>query len=112
MAEPASEGEMLAGGRGEMVEFVRNRGFWDGSFQPPGHAGSIRYLHQLGAIDERTLCVHAVHLEGEEIRILAGRITSYNVCYTKLLRSLIVHSGYFGAGQCFYFALHFEGLYS
>ncbi len=80
VAEPASEGEMLAGGRGEMVEFVRNRGFWDGSFQPPGHAGSIRYLHQLGAIDERTLCVHAVHLEGEEIRILAGEGAKVCLC--------------------------------
>lgn len=72
VAEPASEGEMLVGGRGEMVDFVRSRGFWDGSFKPPGNAGSIRYLHQLGVIDERTLCVHAVHLDGEEIRILAG----------------------------------------
>lgn len=73
VAEPASEGMMLAEGRGEMVDFVRNRGFWDGSFQPPGNAGSIRYLHQLGVIDAHTLCVHAVHLEGEEIRILAGQ---------------------------------------
>ncbi len=71
-AEPESEALMLAEGRGEMVDFVRNRGFWDGSFQPPGNAGSIRYLHALGVIDARTLCVHAIHLDEEEIRILAG----------------------------------------
>jgi len=72
VAEPASEGEMLAEGRGEMVDFVRTRGFWDNSFEPPGNEGSIRYLRQLGVLDERTLCVHAIHLDREEIRILAG----------------------------------------
>ncbi|MGD9950336.1 MAG: amidohydrolase family protein [Desulfobulbus sp.] len=72
VAEPIAEGEMLAEGRGEMVDFVRTRGFWDGSFHSPGKPGSVRYLHDLGVIDERTLCVHAVHLDKEEIRILAG----------------------------------------
>lgn len=72
VAEPKAEGEMLAQGRGEMVDFIRQRGFWDGSFIPPGNNGSIRYLYTLGILDERTLCVHAVHVDAEEIHILAG----------------------------------------
>lgn len=72
VAEPLAEGEMLAQGRGEMVDFVHARGFWDDSFTAPGDSGSVRYLHGLGVIDEHTLCVHAVHLDQEEIRILAG----------------------------------------
>lgn len=73
VAEPKAEGEMLAEGRGEMVDFIKNRGFWDGSFIPRGRSGSIRYLHELGVLDEYTLCVHAVHVDAEEIDILAGQ---------------------------------------
>lgn len=72
VAEPAAEVDMLNQGRGEMVDFVRDRGFWDGSFVPPGIRGSVHYLYGLGVIDERTLCIHAVHVDQEEVRILAG----------------------------------------
>jgi len=71
-AEPASEVEMLREGRGEMVDFIRQRGFWDNSFTPGESEGSIHYLYDLGLLDERTLCVHAIHVSDEEIRILAG----------------------------------------
>jgi len=71
-AEPAAEGDMIRQGRGELVDFVRQRGFWDGSFVARGSGGSIHYLHDLGVLDARTLCIHAVHVSAEEIRILAG----------------------------------------
>ncbi|WP_448873322.1 amidohydrolase family protein [Desulfobulbus propionicus] len=80
VAEPAAEGEMLGQGRGEMVDFVRTRGFWDGSFDPPGVRGSIHYLYGLGILDDRTLCVHAVHVEPEEIRILVGEGSKICLC--------------------------------
>jgi len=80
VAEPPAEQEMLAQGRGEMVDFVRSRGFWDGSFIPPGHAGSVRYLYDLGALDEQTLCVHAIHVDPEEIQILAGEGAKVCLC--------------------------------
>ena len=80
VAEPVAEGHMLAEGRGEMVDFVRTRGFWDGSFQPPGQSGSIRYLNKLDVLDERTLCVHAVHLDDEEIRMIAGEGAHVCLC--------------------------------
>jgi cytosine/adenosine deaminase-related metal-dependent hydrolase len=80
VAEPIAEGEMLGQGKGEMVDFVRDRGFWDGSFQPPGVRGSIHYLHKLKALDDRTLCVHAVHVDHEEIRILAGEGSKICLC--------------------------------
>ena len=73
-AEPPAESELIREGRGEMVDFFRQRGFWDGSFQPrkSGSGGSIQYLRDLGILDERTLCVHSIHVSEEEIRILAG----------------------------------------
>lgn len=80
VAEPKAEGEMLAGGRGEMVDFIQDRGFWDGSFKPPGRSGSIHYLHQLGLLDAHTLCVHAVHVDAEEMKILAGEGSKICLC--------------------------------
>ena len=79
-AEPAAEKEMLREGRGEMVDFIRQRGFWDNSFVPGASGGSIHYLYDLGLLDERTLCVHAVHVAEEEIRILAGEGSKVCLC--------------------------------
>jgi aminodeoxyfutalosine deaminase len=79
-AEPAAEREMIGEGRGELVDFVRQRGFWDGSFAPGGKGGSIHYLRDLGILDHRTLCVHAIHVSEEEIRIVAGEGVKVCVC--------------------------------
>ncbi|MFH1139664.1 MAG: amidohydrolase [Pseudomonadota bacterium] len=40
----------------------------------------VRYLDSLGLLDQDTLVVHAVHLEDEEIDILAARRTPVCVC--------------------------------
>lgn len=72
VAEPAAEAEMLAQGSGELVDFVRRRGFWDGSFRPTDAGGSIHSLHALGLLDARTLCVHAIHVSEPEIRLMAN----------------------------------------
>jgi cytosine/adenosine deaminase-related metal-dependent hydrolase len=79
-AEPVAEGEMIRQGRGEMVEFIRQRGFWDQSFQPRGSGGSVNYLYDLGVLDERTVCVHAIHVSDEEIRVLAGEGVKICLC--------------------------------
>lgn len=79
-AEPAAEGEMIRQGRGEMVDFIRQRGFWDGSFMPRGSGGTVHYLHDLGLLDARTLCIHAIHVDKEEIRILAGQGSKVCLC--------------------------------
>ena len=79
-AEPAAEGEMIRQGSGELVDFVRQRGFWDGSFVTRGSGGSIHYLYDLGLLDARTLCVHAIHVATEEIRILAGEVAKVCLC--------------------------------
>lgn len=91
LAEPAAEQEMLGRGTGELVEFVRARGFWDGSFQPSasGDGGSVRYLDALGLLDERTLCVHVIHVDADEIRLLADRGVKVCLCpgSNRLLRT-------------------------
>lgn len=79
-AEPIAEGEMIRQGRGEMVDFIRRRGFWDHSFQPRGNGGSINYLYDLGVMDEQTLCIHSIHVSGEEMRIMAGEGVKICLC--------------------------------
>ena len=79
-AEPAAEGEMIRQGRGELVDFVRQRGFWDDSFIPRGSGGSIHYLRDLGILDNRTLCIHAIHVSDEEIQIIAGEGVKVCLC--------------------------------
>lgn len=81
-AEPPAEMEMIRHGRGEMVDFIRRRGFWDDSFVPLAGetGGSISYLHQLGLLDPLTLCIHAIHVSPEEIRILAGQGSKVCLC--------------------------------
>ena len=79
-AEPVAEGEMIREGRGEMVEFIRQRGFWDGSFIPRGSGGTIHYFRDLGILDSRTLCIHAIHVSDEEIRIMAGEGVKVCLC--------------------------------
>ena len=72
VAESAAEIEMIRQGRGEFPQFLQKRGLWDGSFQPTGidNTGSVRYLHQVGVLDDKTLCVHCVHVAGQEIALL------------------------------------------
>jgi aminodeoxyfutalosine deaminase len=79
-AEPAAESEMIGQGRGEMVDFVRQRGFWDDSFIPRDNGGSVHYLRDLGILDHQTLCVHAIHVSDEEIRIMAGEGVKVCLC--------------------------------
>jgi len=72
VAEPESEQTMLGEGRGELVDFLRQRGFYDDAFQVAGidNNGSVQYLHKLGVLNSRTLCVHAIHVSTSEIDLL------------------------------------------
>ncbi len=80
VAETRTETELICRGKGEMQQFLERRGFWDGSFQATAidNSGSVRYLEQLGVLDEKTLCVHSIHVSDEEIELL--RTTGSRVC--------------------------------
>lgn len=72
VAEPVSENSMLTSGTGEMADFLRKRGFYEDTFSWAGIdiEGSVQYLHSLGVLDEKTLCVHAIHVSESEITLL------------------------------------------
>ncbi len=70
-AESIAEVELLRSGGGPFRDFLEKRGLWDGAFQPLGKTGgAVHYLRQHGLLDSRTLCVHCVHIDAEEIALL------------------------------------------
>jgi cytosine/adenosine deaminase-related metal-dependent hydrolase len=73
-AEPIGENAMLSQGRGEIVDFLTKRGFYDCDYlfirSGIDINGSVDYLHALGVMDMSTLCVHGVHVSEREIDLI------------------------------------------
>jgi cytosine/adenosine deaminase-related metal-dependent hydrolase len=80
LGENVDEALLLTKGEGCFSEFLQERGSTDSPFPIPGIDSSavVGYLQQLGILDSKTLCVHCVHLNVEELTILAG--TKARVC--------------------------------
>ena len=79
VAESCQEVEFLQSGTGVFREFLAERGGWDGSFTIPGMR-PVHYLESLGVIDNKTLCVHGVHVDHAEIEILAKKKAKICLC--------------------------------
>ena len=79
VAESVQEIEFLRTGGGPFADFLAERDVEVAIFTAPG-MGAVRYLDSLGVLDERTLCVHAVHVEDEEISLLAVRGAAVCLC--------------------------------
>jgi len=79
VAESAEEIEFLQAGTGSFKDFLEDRGAWDSSFNPPG-TSAVYYLEQLGVLDQRTICVHTVHIDEQEIEILANKQAKVCLC--------------------------------
>jgi cytosine/adenosine deaminase-related metal-dependent hydrolase len=79
VAESAAEIDFLQDGAGSLRPFIEQRGFWDGSFVPPG-CGAVTYLDRLGILDDKTLCVHCVQVTDAEIALLAKRGAGVCLC--------------------------------
>ena len=79
VAESLDEVEFLHTGQGRFRSFLEERGVWDGSFAAPG-TGAVNYLARLDLLDDRTLCVHSVHLDDDEIELLAHKKAKVCLC--------------------------------
>ncbi len=83
-AEPLAEIDMVTRGEGELVSFLKRRGFWEETFREKvtakNFSGTIEYLDFLGLLDEHTLCVHAVQVTDREIEILTGKKVKVCLC--------------------------------
>ena len=82
LAESRAEMELFAGGGAEGMRlkgFLKDRGFDTASLNMSADR-PLQHLINLGIVDERTLLVHGVQLDGAEARELASRGTSLCVC--------------------------------
>lgn len=87
LSETADEVEFVMSGGGRMADLLDYRvGRWE--FVPPG-ISPVRYVGSLGMLDERTLCVHCVFVDEEDIEILKESGSAAAVC----VRSNIELSG-------------------
>jgi len=82
LAENSDEALLLIKGQGCFSQFLKERGGWDDTFPIHGidSRGVVGYLHELGIMDDRTLCVHCVQLSEEEISIVADSRAHICLC--------------------------------
>ncbi len=83
-AEPFAEIEFIQQGKGEIFTFLEKRGFWEESFKEEvlelQCEGVVDYLDLLGLLDDKTLCVHSVHVSDSEIQQLAKQKAKVCLC--------------------------------
>jgi len=79
VAEHFDEIEFLQSGKGFCRELLERVGRWDPAWTPPGKT-PIEYLDCLGALDSRTLLVHAVHMTEADWALAAERDCTVVFC--------------------------------
>lgn len=77
--ESQEEIEFLKTGEGKIKELLKERGQWNESFVAPG-LSPVKYLEKLGVLDEKTLLVHMVHFEEDDLEILKKRKVKICIC--------------------------------
>lgn len=87
LAETADEVEFTRSGKGRMADLLNHRvRKW--TFAVPGMS-PVQYVDSMGLLDEKTLCVHCVFVDDEDVNILKDRRSAVAVC----LRSNMELSG-------------------
>jgi cytosine/adenosine deaminase-related metal-dependent hydrolase len=77
VGESSEESELLARGTGPFAEAWRARGI---PLPTPQGYSPIRWLGEHGVLSERTLCIHAVHVDDSDIAMLAETGASVAHC--------------------------------
>jgi cytosine/adenosine deaminase-related metal-dependent hydrolase len=72
VAEHCEEIEFLRTGKGFCRELLESLGRWEPRWTPPGKT-PVEYLDGLGALDSRTLLVHAVHMSESDWALAAKK---------------------------------------
>lgn len=78
-AESPEEVEFLKSGKGPFRDLLIERGQWHENFKIPG-VSPLKYLFNLGLLDEKTLLVHGVYLEEEDFEILSRTKAKLCIC--------------------------------
>jgi aminodeoxyfutalosine deaminase len=79
VAECAEEVQLLRDGTGAFREFLIERGAWDDGWKAPGLT-PVEYLDRLGVLSPRTLAVHCVHVDHQDLTRLQARGVTVVTC--------------------------------
>jgi cytosine/adenosine deaminase-related metal-dependent hydrolase len=79
VAESDEEIRLLRDGTGPFREFLIERGAWEDGWKAPGLT-PVEYLDRLGALTPRTLAVHCVHLDHQDLSRLQARGVTVVTC--------------------------------
>ncbi len=79
VAESEEEIEFLQGGQGPIRELMQEKGHWPLNYDLP-KASPVRYLEILGLLDRHTVCIHCIHVDRDDISILAEKGASACLC--------------------------------
>jgi cytosine/adenosine deaminase-related metal-dependent hydrolase len=79
VAESEAELRFLQSGKGPFRDFLVERDAWEESWQAPAHS-PFEHLDRLGALTERTLTVHCVHVGQQELSLLQSRGVTVVTC--------------------------------
>ena len=81
VAESPDEQTLVCKREGAFRQFLERRNSWDNALIPDqSYNSAIEYLDKLGVLDERTLCVHCVHIRDKDIEILKRRGVQVCLC--------------------------------
>ncbi len=79
VAESEEEAQLLRDGTGPFKEFLIERGAWDPGWRAPGLT-PVAYLDRLGVLSPKTLAVHCVHLDHQDLTRLQARGVTVVTC--------------------------------
>lgn len=77
VSESFEENMFMESGTGPLCDFLNEKRGEDASLSSPG-LSSVKYLHKLGVLDSKTICVHCVHIDKVDMEILSN--TGATVC--------------------------------
>jgi aminodeoxyfutalosine deaminase len=79
VAESDEESQLLRDGTGPFKDFLIERGAWDPGFKAPGMT-PVAYLDRLGLLTPRTLAVHCIHIDHQDLTRLQTRGVTAVTC--------------------------------
>ena len=79
VAESEEETQLLRDGTGAFKDFLIERDAWEPGWKAPGLT-PVEYLDRLGVLTPRTLAVHCVHLDHQDVSRLQARGVTVVTC--------------------------------
>lgn len=79
VAESEEETQLLRDGTGAFKDFLIERDAWEAGWKAPGLT-PVEYLDRLGVLTPRTLAVHCVHLDHQDLSRLQARGVTVVTC--------------------------------